>query len=218
MTHSVRRAAFGLAAAALAAGLAAAPALAQDGRFSIGLWGDMPYAKAGDQPFIPALIADMNASDIAFSIYDGDIKDGSSRCTDTVYSDAVKMFDSLAKPLIYVVGDNEWTDCHRGNNGGYNNLERLSYLRKTMFTRTGSFGAEKMPLEHQGKPGEAYAENTRIEPRRRDVRRAEPARLEQQQGQQRQGLHQEEVEPARPPTAKPTMPSGRPATPPISTG
>ncbi|WP_199908113.1 hypothetical protein [Celeribacter baekdonensis] len=129
--------------------------------FSMGLWGDMPYAKADDAPFIPALIADINASDIAFSMYDGDIKDGSSECTDAIYTDAITMFDSLSAPVIYVPGDNEWTDCHRTNNGGWDNLERLSHIRQTMFNTLDTFGATKMPVEHQGTPGEAYAENTR---------------------------------------------------------
>ena len=131
--------------------------------YSIGLWGDMPYAKADDAPFIPALLADMNASDIAFSIYDGDIKDGSSECTDAVYTDAAAMFNSLKAPVIYVLGDNEWTDCHRTNNGGYDNLERLDHIRKTMFSTTGSFGMAKMDLEHQGAAGEKFVENTRVE-------------------------------------------------------
>src|SRR5215470_1167875 len=154
-----------VAVAALAAALfaAAAPgAGAQTAPFSFGLWGDMPYARAKDQPKIPALIADMNASDIAFSIYDGDIKDGSSKCSDDIYADAIKMFDSLAKPAVYVPGDNEWTDCHRTNNGGYDNLERLDYLRKVMFADARSFGQTKLDLEHQGKPGAKFAENTRF--------------------------------------------------------
>jgi hypothetical protein len=138
----------------------AAPATAQT--FSVALWGDMPYAKADDAPYIPALIADMNASDVAFSIYDGDIKDGSSECTDNIYTDAVAMFDSLKKPVIYVLGDNEWTDCHRTNNGGYDNLERLDHIRKTMFNTVETFGQEKMTVEHQGGPGEKFVENTRF--------------------------------------------------------
>jgi|SRR6478672_7758504 hypothetical protein len=68
---------------------------AAEAGFSFGLWGDMPYAKAKDQSKIPALIADMNASDIAFSLYDGDIKDGSSKCTDDVYEAAIIMFSQL---------------------------------------------------------------------------------------------------------------------------
>ena len=55
------------------------PGSGSAGGFSFGLWGDMPYAKAGDGPKMPALLASLNASDIAFSVYDGDIKDGSSR-------------------------------------------------------------------------------------------------------------------------------------------
>lgn len=131
--------------------------------YSMGLWGDMPYAKADDAPHIPALIEDMNASDIAFSIYDGDIKDGSSECTDAIYSDAITMFDSLKAPVIYVPGDNEWTDCHRTNNGGYDNLERLDHIRKTMFATADTFGMTKMAVEHQGAVGEKFAENTRYE-------------------------------------------------------
>src|SRR5882724_12549840 len=128
--------------------VAAGSAARADGEtFSFGLWGDMPYARAKDQPKIAPLIADMNASDIAFSLYDGDIKDGSSKCSDDVYTDAIKMFDALQKPAVYVPGDNEWTDCHRTNNGGYDNLERLDHLRKAMFTDTESFGQSKMPLD-----------------------------------------------------------------------
>jgi hypothetical protein len=157
MIHAACRAALALA---VTTAFTAGSATAQT--FSIGLWGDMPYAKADDAPFMPALIADMNASNIAFSIYDGDIKDGSSQCTDEIYTDAIAMFDSLDKPVIYVLGDNEWTDCHRTNNGGYDNLERLDHIRKTMFNTAETFGQNKMTIEHQGKPGEKFAENSRF--------------------------------------------------------
>ena len=130
--------------------------------FSFGLWGDMPYEKANDAPKIPALIASINASNIAFSIYDGDIKDGSSKCTDNIYSDALSMFGQMKQPVVYIPGDNEWTDCHRTNNGGYDNLERLAFVRKTMFATPGSLGQSRMPMDHQGKPGEKYVENTRF--------------------------------------------------------
>ena len=158
MPFSTVRSLVGLCASALV--LAQTPAFAQE-PFSIGLWGDMPYAKADDAPHIPALIADINSADIAFSIYDGDIKDGSSQCTEDVYTDAAAMFNSLQKPVIYVLGDNEWTDCHRTNNGGYDNLERLTHIRTTMLNTTDSFGMAKITLEQQGAPGEKFVENTR---------------------------------------------------------
>ena len=130
--------------------------------YSFGLWGDMPYKKAGDDPKLPAVLQSINQSDIAFSLYDGDIKDGSSKCTDDIYTDALKMFGSLSKPVVYVPGDNEWTDCHRLNNGGYDSLERLAYLRRVMYPGTQSLGQTRVELEHQGQLGEKYVENTRF--------------------------------------------------------
>lgn len=129
--------------------------------FSFALWGDMPYAKNGDAPKIQALIDDINASNVAFTVFDGDIKDGSSVCDKLQYDDAIYRFNSFKKPMVYVPGDNEWTDCHRTNNGSYNNLERLSYIRQAMFSSLDSFGQKKMPLEHQGELGHEYAENVR---------------------------------------------------------
>ena len=131
-------------------------------KFSFGLWGDMPYKKAGDDPKLPAVLHSINQSDILFSIYDGDIKDGSSKCSDDVYTDALKMFATLVKPVVYVPGDNEWTDCHRTNNGGYDTLERLAHLRRVMFPSASSLGQNQLLLEHQGKPGEKFVENTRF--------------------------------------------------------
>lgn len=130
--------------------------------YSFGLWGDMPYKKAGDDPKLPAVLNSINRSDIAFSIYDGDIKDGSSQCTNDIYTDALKMFNSMVKPVVYVPGDNEWTDCHRVNNGGFDAVERLNQLRKVMYPTLNSLGQTTLPLTHQGNLGEAYVENTRF--------------------------------------------------------
>ena len=40
-------------------------------------------------------------------------------------------------PLVYTPGDNEWTDCHRANNGAYDPLERLATVRETFFATPG---------------------------------------------------------------------------------
>ncbi|MEY8877873.1 MAG: hypothetical protein AB9M60_15285 [Leptothrix sp. (in: b-proteobacteria)] len=134
-----------------------------NGTFSFGLWGDMPYQKAGDQPKLPAVLQSINQSDIAFSIYDGDIKDGSSKCTDSVYTDALQMFGTMQRPVVYLPGDNEWTDCHRLNNGGMDPLERLAHIRRVMYPTLASLGKTTMPLEHQGAAaGDAYVENVRF--------------------------------------------------------
>jgi hypothetical protein len=133
------------------------------GSYSFGLWGDMPYKKAGDDAKLPAVLQSINRADIAFSIYDGDIKDGSSKCSDDIYADALKMFASMTHPVVYVPGDNEWTDCHRLNNGGYDALERLAHLRRVMYPTLDSLGQTTMALAHQGKAaGDKYIENVRF--------------------------------------------------------
>lgn len=132
------------------------------GAFTVALWGDEPYASTGDLAKIPALVKDMNEANVAFTVFDGDTKDGSSQCTDkAIISDVRAIFDATDAPTIYVPGDNEWTDCHRTNNGSYNSLERLTAIRKGLFNTADSFGKKKMTLEHQGPLGGVYAENTR---------------------------------------------------------
>lgn len=130
--------------------------------FSFALWGDMPYGKNKDTRQTQAVIDSINRSEVAFSIFDGDFKDGSSRCDDAAYQAAWLMFEGLRKPVVYVPGDNEWTDCHRTNNGGYNSQERLSLIRRTFFSQPLSLGQEKMRLQNQGVLGGKFSENTRF--------------------------------------------------------
>ena len=130
----------------------------QAASFSFGLWGDMPYQKAGDAAKMPAFLSSLNSAKIDFSIFVGDIKDGSSKCTDDVYTDAIKLFD----PVVYIPGDNEWTDCHRLNNGGYDSQERLAHIRKVMFTKPVSFGPRAIGLESAKDQDSTYIENKRF--------------------------------------------------------
>jgi hypothetical protein len=157
----------GLAALAVVAGSGVVYADREDHprakqKFDFALWGDMPYSDADAASKVPALIQDMNDQHLAFTVFDGDTKNGSSQCTDDVLgAQAKSRFNSVKAPTVYVLGDNEWTDCHRTNNGGYNNLERLDFLRANMFNVANSFGQSKMKLDHQGPLGGAYSENTR---------------------------------------------------------
>jgi hypothetical protein len=95
--------------------------------------GDTPYGVAQVVDF-PNLVAHINADPkIRTVVHLGDIKNGSTRC-DTSYFQ--KVFDDVTgfrDPFIYTPGDNEWTDCHRANNGAYDPLERLDVLRAVFF-------------------------------------------------------------------------------------
>lgn len=151
-----------LVVAAFASTLACTANTRPNVSYSFGLWGDMPYARNGDGAKdgikMRRVIASMNSENLAFTVFDGDTKDGSSVCTDlTIGQEVRELFNQLKAPAIYVPGDNEWTDCHRRSNGGYNALERLDYLRKTLFANGLSFGQNPMPLQQQNQ----YPENVR---------------------------------------------------------
>jgi hypothetical protein len=128
--------------------------------FSVGLWGDLPYSDVQAQVGLPNLIADMNNSDISFSIHDGDLKAGSgtsgsvtpTTCSDSLYTQAITYFNSLQQPAFFTPGDNDWTDCDRPSNGSYNDLERLQHERQVLFSTDRSFGQKTMQTEVQSTP------------------------------------------------------------------
>ena len=128
----------------LEAGLGAA-----NGAFTFALIGDMPYGAEGDLKF-PNVIADINADRrLSFIAHDGDIKNGSSLCTDEMFANRLDLFNQFRRPVIYIPGDNEWTDCHRANNGAYDPLERLAFLRSMFYPGDQSLGRQTMTLQRQ---------------------------------------------------------------------
>jgi hypothetical protein len=153
-----------LLAATATAGLAAADHNGRpDGRhegfhprpYSIGLWGDLPYSDVQKTTGVPNLVADMNAQRLAFTANDGDIKSGSSTCTDDVYLAFKATLNSLQAPAAFTPGDNDWTDCDRGP---FNSAERLDFERKTFFSTPFTLGQRRLRQEVQGAP---YVENRR---------------------------------------------------------
>lgn len=131
----------------------------------VGLWGDQFYADDLTERALMAeqTIDSMNSHHLDFTLYAGDSKNGHSECTNQVIGqDLMDRFNSLNTPTIYSLGDNEWTDCHRTNNGSYNPLERLTYLRHVFFTSDKSQGPHPIHLKRQGKPQQAYSENSRF--------------------------------------------------------
>jgi len=51
-------------------------------------------------------------------------------CAVMKHLSAQELFETFEAPLIFVPGDNEWTDCHRQNNGSYDPIERLEIFFK----------------------------------------------------------------------------------------
>ncbi len=134
--------------------------------FSFAALGDTPYVLPEDFERFARLITRINAARPAFTIHVGDIKPGNTRCSDEHYAKIGEMFATFEQPLIYTPGDNEWTDCHRADNGGYDPIERLAKLREQFFANPAqSLGREKIALETQSAdPRHAvYIENRRWE-------------------------------------------------------
>ena len=146
--------------ALLAATLAftAASALADSFRFMA--IGDMPYHSPAQ---FDQLIQRINAQPVRFTVHVGDFKAGSTLCDDLSFDKVYRQFMAFNQPLIYTPGDNEWTDCHRKNNGGYDPLERLQKIRQRFFASETSLGQQALKLELQSSSEEfhEFSENRR---------------------------------------------------------
>lgn len=140
-------------------------------RYEIGLFGDMPYGDTGRAQY-PALIADMNRHELAFSTFDGDIKNGSEPCyadvdgsaqaagKPDVYKYALDHFNQFVDPVVFVPGDNEWTDCDRPSTQGptFDAIERLQYERQVFYPTNRSLGERTITVLRQSPQ---YPENQR---------------------------------------------------------
>src|SRR5262249_57837342 len=106
-----------------------------DDSYEIGLWGDLPYSLQQATSGVPNLIADMNAHRLKFTVHDGDLKAGSgSLCDDGLYAQSLAYFNSLKAPAMFTPGDNDWTDCDRASNGGFNSPARPHRARPPLFS------------------------------------------------------------------------------------
>ena len=112
--------------------------------------GDVPYGAAQIAAF-PGWVDRINAQpglDLAFHV--GDIKNGSSLCTDEYNAMIREQFDRFEMPMLYTPGDNEWTDCHRPAAGLYDPLERLDAVRAAFFGTPGlTLGQRPMKVDSQ---------------------------------------------------------------------
>lgn len=117
-------------------------------RFAFALIGDLPYDQRQLQTF-PDFLHRLDAEKLAFVVHDGDFKNGRSLCDDATFYQRKTLFDASAHPFIFIPGDNEWTDCHRANNGAYDPLERLNKLRELFFAGDYSLGQRTLQLTRQ---------------------------------------------------------------------
>ncbi len=133
----------------------------------IAVIGDIPYGTERIARF-PAQVDQINADpSVRMVLHLGDIKNGSSRCDTSYFEGIRRQFDRFEDPLAYTPGDNEWTDCHRATNGGYQPAgpavtgadaaplgtrgpSRLDEVRRIFFPRRGrTLGKDPRAVETQ---------------------------------------------------------------------
>ena len=126
---------------------------------AIAVIGDTPYGREQVTRFRRD-IAMINADpDVHTGIHLGDIQESSSRCSDSYLKRIRSDFDTFADPLVYTPGDNEWTDCHQPNKGGFFPPRRLAKLRSVFFDSPGrTLGRRPRRVAAQSAP---FRENVR---------------------------------------------------------
>src|SRR5262245_6742306 len=167
-----RTAAVGATVPAVAAAVAAGIAYAGTGptspghgngpqSYTVALWGDMPYGTMGRAQY-PNLLADVDESKVAFSIFDGDLQaGGDGPCTDALYTRSLADLTGLERPVVWVHGDNDVTDCW-GRYGPVQQpyqdpIERLNHERQLFASTDQSLGRRTLTLTRQ----DSYPENVR---------------------------------------------------------
>ncbi|MCC7487616.1 MAG: hypothetical protein IT529_21790 [Burkholderiales bacterium] len=116
--------------------------------FTFGALGDAPYSTE-DEPRFVALIAELNREELALVIHVGDFKAAWTPCSDEIFRQRRQWFDLSRHPLVFVPGDNEWTDCRRALGESREPAERINRLRELFFAGDASLGQRPIALARQ---------------------------------------------------------------------
>ena len=110
---------------------------------AFGVLGDTPSSPA-QAAKLDALIARINAQDLAFVVHVGDI--GTSGrdqgCSDAWVAARQRQFGAIRHPFVLLPGDNEWTDCARH---GMDPLARLENWRRLFCGLGGGLALTRQP-------------------------------------------------------------------------
>ena len=90
---------------------------------TLAVYGDSPYgttptdtAQFDETPnFIESINADAS---VDLVLHVGDIHSGKQYCTEAYDRAIFEFWRAFKKPLVYIPGDNEWTDCNKAGEGG----------------------------------------------------------------------------------------------------
>ena len=116
---------------------------ARDSQMRVALIGDIPYSRYEEQRLLG--LWQQLRGEVDLVIHLGDIKGGLESCSDELLSRRLSLLQQCPCPLVLVLGDNEWTDCNRVLAGEFDPYERLTWLRRRLFSQGASLGATWPP-------------------------------------------------------------------------
>jgi len=98
------------------------------------LIGDNPYERDAFPKYALMVERINETAGIDWVVHLGDMKDGSSSCSDEKIEAFAVIHGGFSKPFILTPGDNDWFDCARESAGSWDRRERLTKLREVMFS------------------------------------------------------------------------------------
>lgn len=87
--------------------------------------------------------------DIAFIVYDGNVKGSAEACRDSIYQSRRDLLDTSRAPLVLLLGQHDWADCGLTHSGAYDPVERLDFVRQLFFTDADSLGQQPLALSRE---------------------------------------------------------------------
>jgi hypothetical protein len=100
---------------------------------------------------------------IAFIVYDGNLKGLHEACADHLYEQRHDLLDTSRPPLVFLPGEHDWVTCGANGPGAYDPVERLDFLRQNFFADPNSLGQNPLALTRE-------SEVSRFRPYRENVR------------------------------------------------
>ncbi|KWI54436.1 hypothetical protein WT72_18145 [Burkholderia pseudomultivorans] len=160
------RAAAAFVAAALAlsqAGALAAPAARAAAPYSFAVVSgviSVPADEAAAQRMLEAIARERN---LAFIVYAGNLKGAKEACRDSVYTQRGAILDAARVPLVFIPGHDDWVTCGTPAGGGYDPVERLDFLRQTLFADSALPGPGALQITRESEVARfrPYRENAR---------------------------------------------------------
>lgn len=153
------------AAAALLACASGLPlhAHAADTHYAFAVLGSTLQSNADEAPTQRLIDAIGRDPQIAFIVYDGNLKSADEPCRDSLFEAREALLQASKPALVFIPGQHDWADCGTAAAGGFDPVERLDQLRQTLFTDASSMGQNPLPLARESEVSRfrTYRENVR---------------------------------------------------------